>query len=259
VETDSAGTHYAARKAPTRVLLSLLVTVAAGSAADAESRHLRGAYGSAMTGVEVFVDPSCAWTWVTSCWLREVAPHRALSLSWRSYCLEIRDDRQLAPGVPEEERWALQEGRALAHRMLRIFEAARASDDEHAVDRLYSGWGRRYMRGFLNPDPRWLRESVEAAGVDLALLAAADDDGWDAEIHAAMAVAYAFGGANAQTPVMVVAGDPPRGFKGPVMASAPTGEAAVRLWDAICVLNAEPAFFELTRPRTSSPYSTPAD
>jgi hypothetical protein len=45
----------------------------------------------------------------------------------------------------------------------------------------------------------------------------------------------------------------PHGFKGPVMAPAPVGEAAVRLWDAIEVLAAEPGFFEITRPRTNAP------
>ena len=47
--------------------------------------------------------------------------------------------------------------------------------------------------------------------------------------------------------------DPAYGFKGPVMAPAPTGTAAVRLWDAIQVLAQEPGFFEFTRPRANPP------
>jgi hypothetical protein len=50
-----------------------------------------------------------------------------------------------------------------------------------------------------------------------------------------------------------VGDDPPHGFKGPVMAPAPVGEAAVRLWDAIQVISREPGFFELTRPRANRP------
>ena len=54
-----------------------------------------------MTDVEVFIDPSCPWAWVTSRWLLEVAPERDLTITWRSYCLEIRDDYGVAPTVPD--------------------------------------------------------------------------------------------------------------------------------------------------------------
>ena len=43
------------------------------------------------------------------------------------------------------------------------------------------------------------------------------------------------------------------GFKGPVMAPAPTGDDAVRLWDAVQVLSRSPGFFEITRPRANPP------
>ena len=68
-----------------------------------------------------------------------------------------------------------------------------------------------------------------------------------------MEVAYAFGGPKTQTPTIVVRADPPHGFKGPVMAPAPIGPDAVRLWDAIQVLSENEGFFEFTRPRTNLP------
>ena len=40
------------------------------------------------------------------------------------------------------------------------------------------------------------------------------------------------------------------------MAPAPTGEAALALWDAIQVLAREPGFFEITRPRANPPVPT---
>ena len=66
-------------------------------------------------------------------------------------------------------------------------------------------------------------------------------------------MAYAFGGPKTQTPTIVVRADPPHGFKGPVMAPAPTGPEAVRLWDAITVLSEHDGFFEFTRPRLNLP------
>lgn len=206
-----------------------------------------------MTGVEMYVDPSCPWAWITARWLKEVAPERDLSLTWPSYCLEIRDDYGVAPTVPERLRDAAMRGHALSHRMLRIFEAARAAVGEDAVDALYTEWGRRFFAPDAARDDTLLRACVAACGLEPVMLAAADDEKWDAPIVEAMEVAYHFGGHKTQTPTIVVRSDPPHGFKGPVMAPAPTGPAAVRLWDAVQVISEEPGFFEITRPRANPP------
>ena len=206
-----------------------------------------------MTDVEVFIDPSCPWAWVTSRWLLEVAPERDLSVTWRSYCLEIRDDYGVAPTVPENYRQQALDGHAVSHRMLRIFEAARAQHGEVAVDRLYDEWGAQYFLGTPPEPDELLVDCLAAAGLSPALRAAADDEKWDVPIREAMEVAYAFGGPKTQTPTIVVRADPPHGFKGPVMAPAPTGLDAVRLWDAIQVLSEHEGFFEVTRPRTNLP------
>jgi hypothetical protein len=137
--------------------------------------------------------------------------------------------------------------------MLRIFEAARARNGEEAVDALYTEWGRRFFVKGPPPGEALLSECLAACHLDTNLLEAADDEKWDAPIVEAMEVAYAFGGPKTQTPTIVVGSDPPHGFKGPVMAPAPTGEAAVRMWDAIEVLSQEPGFFEITRPRSNLP------
>jgi 2-hydroxychromene-2-carboxylate isomerase len=206
-----------------------------------------------MTGVEFFVDPSCPWAWITSRWVKEVAPERDLALTWRSYCLEIRDDYGIAPAVPEKMRDVVIAAHALSHRMLRIFEAARAQSGEEAIDALYTEWGRHFFAAGTRHDDTLLSACLAACGLDAALVGAADDDSWDAPIVKAMDVAYEFGGPKTQTPTIVVDGDPRYGFKGPVMAPAPTGDAAVRLWDAIQVISKEPGFFEITRPRSNPP------
>jgi len=209
-----------------------------------------------MTRVEVFVDPSCPWAWITSRWIKEVAPHRDLAVSWQSYCLEIRDDYGVAPTVPPHLRDVALAGHALSHRMLRVFEAARARAGEEAVDGLYTEWGRRFFardRAHQNV----VAACVQACGLDADLCDAAGEEKWDVPILDAMQVAYAFGGPKTQTPTIVIRTDPPHGFKGPVMAPAPTGDAAVRFWDAVEVLSGEPGFFEITRPRTNSPTPAP--
>jgi 2-hydroxychromene-2-carboxylate isomerase len=206
-----------------------------------------------MTDVEFFVDPSCPWAWITSRWVLEVAPARDLTVYWRSYCLEIRDDYGVAPTVPEEFRQRALDGHAFSHCMLRIFEAARADAGEDAVGRLYTEWGQRFFASKRPETETLLAECIAAAGLDANLIEAADDEKWDAPIHEAMEVAYAFGGPKTQTPTIVVRSDPPHGFKGPVMAPAPQGEAALQLWDAIQVLSEYQGFFEISRPRANAP------
>jgi len=206
-----------------------------------------------MTGVEIFVDPSCPWAWITSRWMKEVAPQRDLVVTWRSYCLEIRDDYGVAATMPEHRREAAIAAHALSHRMLRILEAARSESGEDAVDALFGAWGRAFFVRDRAADDALLAGCLAACGAAPDLIAAADDEKWDGPILESMQVAYAFGGPKTQTPTIVVRADPPHGFKCPVMAPAPTGAAAVRLWDAIEVIAQEPGFFEITRPRANLP------
>lgn len=206
-----------------------------------------------MTTVEFFVDPSCPWAWITAEWIREVAPHRHLDVVWRSYCLEIRDDYDVAPTMPAERREAALAGHALSHRMLRIFEAVRADAGDAPIDGLYSAWGRRFFVDRQPGDDTLLAGCLTDCRLDAQLVAAADDPKWDEPILEAMEIAYAFGGPKTQTPTIVVRDREPHGIKGPVMAPAPTGTAAVELWDALLVLSRHEGFFEVTRPRSNPP------
>src|SRR5690348_13183592 len=98
-----------------------------------------------MTTVDVYVDPSCPWAWNTSRWVKEVAAHRDLAVSWQSFCIEIRDDYGVSPHIPEHLREMAHEGHALSHRFLRVLEAVRTASGEDAVDGLYTQWGRRFF------------------------------------------------------------------------------------------------------------------
>jgi 2-hydroxychromene-2-carboxylate isomerase len=205
------------------------------------------------TKVEIFVDPSCPWAFITSLWLREVAPQRDLDLVWRSFCLEIRDDYGVAPTIAPERREAVIAAHALSHRMLRIMEAAKARHGADVVEPLLMAWGPRFFPREAKREESILAACLAACGLDADLVAAADDEQWDVPIVEATELAYEYGGPKTQTPTILVHDDPPHGFKGPVMAPAPTGEAALRLWDALLVLSREPGFYEFTRPRRNRP------
>jgi hypothetical protein len=210
-----------------------------------------------MTDVSFYVDPSCPWAWVASRWLVDVAASRDLAITWKSYCIEIRDEYDLAPGFPAERRALGLAAHAISHRMLRVFEATRAELGESAVDRLYSEWGPLFFSAshdaLLDGAGSLIEDCLDACQLSSALAEAQHEEKWDGPIAASMEVAYAFGGNRTQTPTIVIETDPPHGFKGPVMSHAPTGDSALRLWDALLVVSEHPGFFELARPRTSFP------
>ena len=208
--------------------------------------------------VSVYIDPSCPWTWITAGWLREVAPQRGLTLRWRSLSLVQRDGTDLPPSMPEDIRALASAARIQSHRLLRVFEALRAQSREDNIGGLYQRWGERLFGGPARtgppapPAPRLVAELVAAAGLPDEFAAAADDESWDAALCDSLDAARKACGPHPLTPAIVLE-ESPTGLCGPVFSPAPTGEAALRAWDSVRVLLAEPGFFELSRARTGPP------
>ena len=208
--------------------------------------------------VSIYIDPSCPWTWITAAWLREVAPQRGLMLRWRSLSLMQRDGTELPPTVPEEIRALASAARIQSHRLLRVFEALRAQSREDDIGGLYQRWGERLFGAPARsgppgpPAPELVAELVAAAGLPEEFIAAADDEFWDAALSDSLDAARKACGPHPLTPAIVL-DESLTGLCGPVFSPAPTGEAALRAWDAVRVLLAEPGFFELGRARTGPP------
>jgi hypothetical protein len=208
--------------------------------------------------VSIYIDPSCPWTWITAAWLREVAPQRGLVLRWRSLSLMQRDGTELPPTVPEQIRALASAARIQSHRLLRVFEALRAQSREDDIGGLYQRWGERLFGVPARsgppgpPAPELVAELAAAAGLPDEFIAAADDESWDAALSDSLAAARKACGPHPLTPAIVL-DEALTGLSGPVFSPAPTGEAALRAWDAVRVLLAEPGFFELGRARTGPP------
>jgi hypothetical protein len=208
--------------------------------------------------VSIYIDPSCPWTWITAAWPREVAPQRGLMLRWRSLSLVQRDGTELPPSVPEHIRALASAARIQSHRLLRVFEALRAQSREDDIGELYQMWGEWLFGGPARtgppqpPAPELVAELVAAAGLPGEFAAAADDESWDAALSDSLDAASKACGPQPLSPTIVL-DESLTGLSGPVLSPAPTGEAALRAWDAVRVLLAEPGFFELRRARTGPP------
>jgi hypothetical protein len=98
-----------------------------------------------------------------------------------------------------------------------------------------------------------LESILRTCGLPTALAAAADDETWDKVIDADMASAVTKAGKDVGVPLIVLDGGDGPGFFGPVLSPAPTGKAAVALWDAMVAAGCTEGFYEFKRTRTTGP------
>ena len=197
--------------------------------------------------VDLFVDPACLWSWLTSRWLVEVAPKRGLQVRWRSYSLLLRD----GSGGLEDWKAALW---GASHRTVRVMQALHA-DDPDQVRGFYEALVAQSL-GAANaggPPFQDLQGALAAAGLAPTYAVAADDAAWDEPIRRSMAEAFAVVGQGVGTPALVLQLDPPVGLHGPLVSPPPSGIDAVRLWDAVVAFATVPAALELSRPRPRRP------
>jgi hypothetical protein len=93
-------------------------------------------------------------------------------------------------------------------------------------------------------------ESLAEVGLPADLAAVGDTDEVDDLLRASHAEAIALVGDEVGTPVVAIDGV---GYFGPVVTPAPTGQAALDLFDGLVLMTKVPGFYELKRSRTAGP------
>lgn len=192
-----------------------------------------------MHRIDFFFDPICPWGWISSKWLREVAPARDLDVRWRSFSLYLKNYEMEGGHRREDSRHRYRE----THRALRVMEAVRKAVGEEAVDGLYLEYGRRFHHDKQRPVE--IEDWVTSAGLDASWIFAADEPQWDEVIKESMEEAFTFTGEDVGVPLIVFDGE--SGFFGPVISPAPTGPEALELFDRVAYLARNPWFHELKR------------
>jgi len=199
--------------------------------------------------VGFWFDPGCPWCWRTSRWLLDVAPHRDVHIHWNSISLLLKN------GGPDKIA-AQYRGMVLAtHRMLRVAERLRAAPGagNEAVGRFYTELGAQIHHDGVAPADVDLRRVLQALGCDAALADAADDETLDGAIRASVERGLSLAGEDVGTPIISI--DDHVAFFGPVLDPIPSGDAALRVFDAVVALATTAGFWELKRSRTGPPTS----
>ncbi|MBA8826386.1 hypothetical protein FHX42_003762 [Saccharopolyspora lacisalsi] len=216
------------------------------------------------TDLEFFFDPVCPFCWVTSRWVIEASRQRPLEVRWRPLSLAILNEetsyeerKKAAPEYPDSHQRGLE--------MLRVVHAARETAGSGCVGDLYTALGELVWNSEAPEGDdfnavmhemarqRDLRPALERVGLPADLADAATEEARDADLRDETREATDRCGGGVGTPILSFA--PPDGpaLFGPVIDSVPTGDEALRLWDAVETLARWRGFAELKRSLRSFP------
>lgn len=191
--------------------------------------------------LEFFFDLMCPWAYQTSLWIREVREQRGLDIEWRFFSLETVN-REEGKKFPWEREWSYGWSQLRIAALLR-----RRGQDE--VDRWYEVMGRAFHEDAVPTHvPDQHRQLLAEHGWDPGLVdEAIADPSTTEEVRAdhdhAVEQLGGFG-----VPILVH----PDGstLYGPVVAPAPVGEEAGRLWDLVQEMRTFDGLYELKVPKT---------
>jgi predicted DsbA family dithiol-disulfide isomerase len=196
----------------------------------------------APTSIDAFIDPMCPFAYQTSLWLRDVRDRVGVDLRWRFFSLE-EINREPGQPHPWERDWAYGFSQMRVGALLR-------RQGQQAVDEWYAAVGHAFfVDARPTHDPDVHRAVLAEIGVDPAVLDEALADSTTAEEVRADhdEVVETHGGHGVPTLVF----DTGQVLFGPVVAPAPTGDAALRLWDLVCAWGEVPYLYELRQPKTA--------
>jgi predicted DsbA family dithiol-disulfide isomerase len=197
--------------------------------------------------VDFYWDAVCPWCWITSRWMVDVGRQRDIQVNWKFFSLKkINEGREM----PERFRVS----HTIGLRALRVAAAVRQAYGNEVVGKFYTVMGtRRHHDQQDIGTSEALRDILQSCGLPLTLAEAADDEAWDKVIDADMDQAKAKAGTNVGVPLIVLDGGEGPGFFGPVFSPAPTGAAAVDMWNAMVAAGRIPGFYEFKRSRETGP------
>lgn len=196
--------------------------------------------------VEVFVDPSCPFAWITEQWLAEVERVLPIGLRVRLLSLSVVNEGR------EIDAWYRTFNDA-AWAPARVMAAVERDHGPSAARCFYEAFGRCFHVESGTEDDvdrvAVVVTALERAGLPAALALAATDSQLDEVLRDRTQAALSRVGLDVGVPVTVIDGV---ASSGPVLGRIPRGDDAVHLFDALVAIAQQPAFVRLERSRTGS-------
>jgi hypothetical protein len=184
----------------------------------------------------------------------EVQQQREYTVTWRFISLKVLNEHVDAEWYTPERKASHLRGTF----GLRVANALRSERPERVGD-LYTALGQalhRDQRGAeLSADPVGFMVGVlETLGLPTSLAEAALDESHDATLRAETELALSRTGKDVGTPILTFhpGAANEASFFGPVIASIPRGDEAVKLWDAVEVIATSSGMAELKRSNRGS-------
>lgn len=193
--------------------------------------------------VDFWFDPACPWAWMTSRWVTEVSRHRDVDLRWHVMSLSVLNEGR---DLPDDYRRLMHDSWAA----VRVAIAAARDHGDEVLAPLYTALGtRRHPQGRTDTDAI-IAESLAEVSLPATLAEVGGTTEVDDLLRASHQRAIDLVGDDVGTPVMAIDGV---GYFGPVVTPAPTGQAALDLFDGLVLMTRVPGFYELKRTRTAGP------
>ena len=193
------------------------------------------------TSVDFHFDLMCPFAYLTSIWIREVSAHTGLEVNWRFFSLE-EVNRVEGKKHPWERPWSY------GWSMMRIGALLRRTSNAD-LDKWYLRAGSAlHVEGKKPHEPEVARHLLAEIGLNPGLVDEAINDPTTSDEvlrdHQKVIAAGGYG-----VPTLFMGDDC---IFGPVLIDPPTGDAAVRLWDAVVAWREFPHLFEMQRPKNAA-------
>lgn len=193
--------------------------------------------------VDLYLDPVCPFSWVTSRWLLDAARETHTPVTLRQMSLAVLNEGKDLEGKPKR---MMERSRRLG----RLFAAVVSRHGQDAFARLYDALGTQFHLRDDELTTDEVRQLLATCDFDESLCEALDDPAFDDEVKRTHQASQEVLGGPAGSPIIVVDG---RGFHGPVMTRIPGHEDGVRLLDAVLTATRTPEFATLQRPPEGPP------
>jgi Mycothiol-dependent nitroreductase Rv2466c len=206
-----------------------------------------------MATADIWVDPTCPWTWLTAQWLLEVERVRDVTATFHVMSLSVLNEGR---AVTADEKATVAAGWG----PVRLLTAAELSFGAPALRDLYVSLATLIHQGRRRQFDRDLyANALTNAALPHTLANAAASTFYDGAIRAGHQAAFdpvADALADGIGCPIIHIGQSIGGeavFFGPVLTPCPRGEAAGRVWDSVALAAEADSFLGLKRARTGSP------